>query len=363
MMKKLFFLWVFVAMGFVVSAQTDFRDLSLKEALKVAKQEGKMVFVDFYTDWCGPCKKMARDVFPQKKVGDFFNAKFVCLKLNAEKEGKTWAQRYKVTAYPTFLVLDTDGEVQASMKGALGADEFMNKIEEQLNPDYAPERLTALYAEGNRTPEVVNRYAMYLLVHNQEKPGMKVVNDYYASLTEAARLKTENAFLFTRYTMKLDDEKAEFMVAHRKDFDGAVQKEIEEKIQQLYHTELTSYFSGYLWRNGEFKDERYQALKQQIRDLGLVEENRYEPVFRLIEGRVKSGDAEFLALCRKNFDELSDVGRNMLIMNMSRLVQTKDKAVLQDMAEFVRSRLNVLPPTVIVFAGRMLEDIESRAKD
>ena len=70
-----------------------------------------------------------------------------------------------------------------------------------------------------------------------------------------------------------------------------------------------------------------------------------------------------MALCRKNFDELSDVGRNMLIMNMSRLVQTKDKAVLRDMAEFVRSRLNVLPPTVIVFAGRMLEDIESRAKD
>ena len=73
MMKKLFFLWVFAAMGFVVSAQTDFRDLSLKEALKVAKQEGKMVFVDFYTDWCGPCKKDGPGCLPAKESGGFFS--------------------------------------------------------------------------------------------------------------------------------------------------------------------------------------------------------------------------------------------------------------------------------------------------
>lgn len=52
------------------------------------------MFVDFYTDWCGPCKVMARDVFPQKQVGDFFNAKFVCLKLNAEKEGRELAKLF-----------------------------------------------------------------------------------------------------------------------------------------------------------------------------------------------------------------------------------------------------------------------------
>ena len=87
-MKKLFITLFVCAMGLAAHAQTNFRSISFDEALKVAKQENKLVFIDFYTDWCGPCKKMAKEVFPQKMVGDFMNAKFVNLKLNAEKEGK-----------------------------------------------------------------------------------------------------------------------------------------------------------------------------------------------------------------------------------------------------------------------------------
>lgn len=353
---------VICAMGFSALAQTNFRDLSFKEAVKVAKKEGKLVFIDFYTSWCGPCKMMAKDVFPQKKVGDYFNAKFVCLKLDAEKEGKELAGRFNVSAYPTFVVVDTDEKVRVQLKGAMDAEKFINKVEEQLNPDYAPDKLVALYNGGNRTPEVVNRYAMYLMEQRREQEGFKVVNDYYASLSKAQRLEPANAFLFTRYTLELGDEKAAFMVANRRAFDASVREDVQRQIEQLYHSELMRYFSGYLWVNGEYKEEKYRTLKQEISDLGLVKPHRYEPVFRLIEGRVKSDDKAFVALCAENFEALSDVCRNALIMNMTRLVQTEDKEVLGDMVEFVRSRLSILPPVAITFAGRMLEGIESRLK-
>lgn len=66
-------------------AQTNFRNITVDEAIELSKKENKLIFIDFYTDWCGPCKMMAKNVFPQKHVGDYFNANFICLKLNAEK--------------------------------------------------------------------------------------------------------------------------------------------------------------------------------------------------------------------------------------------------------------------------------------
>ena len=330
-------LMMILVVGMTTFAQTKFRALSWKEAIETAKREGKLVFVDFYTDWCGPCKVMARDVFPQKQVGDFFNAKFVCLKLNAEKEGRELAKRFCISAYPTFIVVDTDEKVRVELKGSMNADKFIARMEDALTPGCAPDQLAARYAAGERTPDLVNRYALYLM-------------------------EPQNSFLFTRYTLDLSDEKSGFMVDHRDEFDVSVRELIHEKVEKLYHSELGRYFSGYIFREGAYKEENYQALKRKIQELGLVEKNKYEPMFRLIEGRVKEGDAAFLKLCRENMGALSDVGRNLLIMNITRLVQTEDQEILQQMAEFVRANLSILPPAIISFAGRMLDGIEERIK-
>lgn len=78
-----------------VTAQTNFRSIDFNEAVKQSQAENKLVFIDFYTDWCGPCRKMSKEVFPQKQVGDYFNSQFVCIKLNAEKKEKNWLSSSK----------------------------------------------------------------------------------------------------------------------------------------------------------------------------------------------------------------------------------------------------------------------------
>ena len=66
----------------------NFRDITFEEALKQAKSENKLVFMDCYTSWCGPCKNMADKVFPQKAAGDYFNPRFVCVKRCGRRTGK-----------------------------------------------------------------------------------------------------------------------------------------------------------------------------------------------------------------------------------------------------------------------------------
>ena len=82
-MKKLV-LSIVILCGFSISLLAQgiqFREGSWKEILEIAKKENKLVFVDNYTSWCGPCKKMVSEVFPLKEVGDFYNANFICYKM------------------------------------------------------------------------------------------------------------------------------------------------------------------------------------------------------------------------------------------------------------------------------------------
>ena len=102
---------------------------TLQEALEKAQAENKAVFVDCYTSWCGPCKMMSARVFPDKLAGDFFNPRFVSIKIDMEKgEGKELRGRWDVTAYPTYLVLDARGEVVHTSRGYIPAEELVERM-------------------------------------------------------------------------------------------------------------------------------------------------------------------------------------------------------------------------------------------
>jgi thioredoxin-related protein len=91
------------------------------KAIEQAKKEKKMIFVDAYTTWCGPCRMLKQNTFPDKAAGDFFNKHFINIALDMEKgDGLAFAEKYQIRAYPTLLIMDAD------LKSSSIAEGYMN---------------------------------------------------------------------------------------------------------------------------------------------------------------------------------------------------------------------------------------------
>lgn len=117
-MKRLILFTLLIAVV-VMNATAQNRSINFeqtkewKKIVKKAKKEKKLIFVDCYTSWCGPCKMLAKDVFTNDKVADFFNANFVNAKFDMEKEadGVVLKKQFGVNFFPTLVFVDpTSGE-------------------------------------------------------------------------------------------------------------------------------------------------------------------------------------------------------------------------------------------------------------
>jgi thiol-disulfide isomerase/thioredoxin len=104
----------------------EFFEGTWDEALAESKRTGKPIFMDAYAAWCGPCKWMARNTFPDPSVGAYYNKNFICVKMDMEKgEGPSLARKFGVRAYPTLLYINSDGKVIKRTEGARGAQDFI----------------------------------------------------------------------------------------------------------------------------------------------------------------------------------------------------------------------------------------------
>ncbi len=103
--------------------------------LAEAKKTGRPVLVDVYTDWCGWCKRMDRDVYSKPEMVDYLSKNWVTVRLNAEAgtlvhyQGHETteaaiAQQFGINSYPTTMMLKPNGEFLVNVPGYLAAGDF-----------------------------------------------------------------------------------------------------------------------------------------------------------------------------------------------------------------------------------------------
>ncbi|WP_440999752.1 thioredoxin family protein [Fodinibius sp. SL11] len=113
-----------------VQAQSEVNWKSLSEAQELAKENDKKVMLFAEATWCGYCKKMYAEVFPQQAVQDSLHKYFYPVKVDLESDKKVifnggsitereLARQFRVSSTPTFIFLDQNGKTIGRQPGFL----------------------------------------------------------------------------------------------------------------------------------------------------------------------------------------------------------------------------------------------------
>ncbi len=361
-MLKRVFLSSALVLGFALTgaAQTEFRHISFDEALTAAKAEGKKVFIDFYTSWCGPCKRLAANVFPDKQVGDYMNGNYVCLKLDAEKEGAELAKKFGVSAYPTLIVTDTDGKVLGLFAGYKEGEDFIAAVDALKDPEMNPERVKERYLAGERNGKLVIAYARNLMESNRSyqegiRQSQEVIDSYFNSLSDADRLKPENILMFTNYTYDYSNPRLKFMRSHVNDFEASSRDAIKKTIALLYRQEAYRYLSGNFLAE-EANRRAYDLFKKESADLGYSDE--FAGMFRFIEKRAQTDDAAYLAYCDQNFSLLDEDAQSSLVSGVNEIFKTDTLEKKKAISSFIRKYIGSMSSQGVYTAAMAIYQLE-----
>ena len=214
----------------MVSAQgINFETISLKEAMEKAANPAspKLILMDCYTTWCIPCIEMAQMEFPKKEAGDYFNPKFVSVKFDMEKgEGKELAKKYGVKAYPTFLLLDAQGNELNRVVGKSTALEFIDKVKTALDPKNSLTAIKAAY-EANKSMTTGMPYALAL--YQNSKDPSPVLQEIFDRAQDFERFSPDFLNLALG-TTKFGNPFFRKMMIYKSDLDQAMGTEIINRI-------------------------------------------------------------------------------------------------------------------------------------
>ncbi|WP_065220661.1 MULTISPECIES: thioredoxin family protein [Butyricimonas] len=362
-MKKLVLLFFCMFLMSFLFAQTNFQELDLAGALEKAKGEGKMVLVDCYTSWCGPCKMMASKILPLKEVGDFLNERFVCVKYDMEKgEGPEIAKKYGVEAYPTFLLLKADGTLIQPLVGmTTTGEEFVYKVKLALG-DISTVKMDSLYANGHRMTRFVLSYLKALQATEQFDKARAVSSELLKTMNDSQKSFGTYWFIYEDVNISpIGSENVNYLLDHADNFrKGVGEKTVNAKLAALLETQLEDILRG---RNKNASLADVEKLKQRLEACNLPGREDLSDYVTLAKAMITKDAGQALSVCKKLFTSMSDEKLAYLyfhpILTLKGKWSDAHKKELDKMSRDLSKRVKnvVLKDGLVNFANAMIPNL------
>ncbi|MCB0507317.1 MAG: thioredoxin family protein [Bacteroidetes bacterium] len=211
-------------------------ELTWQQIKEKAKKENKYIFLDAYASWCGPCKWMSKEVFPQATVGDAINPNYVCAKFDMEKgEGITLAKEFNVKSYPTYLFFNPNGELVHRSLGSMPAKDFIELCNNSLKPEMQFIVLKKKYESRNRDTAFLRQYIAAANLA-QDKTAQDALKEFLAIVDY--ELSPANALLVYNTTNYIQDTGYTIIQENKPYFEKLVgTKSLNSFIEDLVWTE------------------------------------------------------------------------------------------------------------------------------
>lgn len=257
----------------ITTVQGQDRSIKFEEGtwseIKVkAIKENKAIFMDCYTSWCGPCKQLARDVFTNNDVADFYNANFINAKFDMEKgEGPGLAKEYAVRAYPTLLFIAADGKLISNREGALDVTSFLKLGKNSVSGE-SIESLLSTYESGKRDAAFMVKFMNRM--EGQKQNISAIIEDYFSNVPQSEWPSKDNWYLINRYVRHADSPVFNYVLANRPAFEKKYSTDAVSDYFVMVYRSLIEKAANSPFAVEDLADQRDEFLKMDFKRAKLL---------------------------------------------------------------------------------------------
>lgn len=230
-----FFLLFLFVLPFSAYAQDSIRfdESGLESVIQRAKVEKKPIFYMVYADWCPHCKNIKATTLKDQEVISFMNTNYVFAGLNFEKPGsEDFKTKYNIKTFPTFLVLDENGQELARFTGELKKDKFLSEVKLALNPKQQLPYLKAEYEKDKTNGLNLMRYLVALKKGKDRNELNPIAHEYFEKLTDDKIVNEVNWKIFTNGVSDIASREYQFVITNQQAFAAITsQKRVNDKFK------------------------------------------------------------------------------------------------------------------------------------